>query len=89
MYNVTSLDPGFGDTRRYRVDVHGRRPRGRPPGRGGSGDTVYAATTRGTVYAIQPGGLGNPGTQLWSCPVGGPVQGGLAVYNGVAYVGCD
>ena len=53
-----------------------------------AGDTVYVATTRGTVYAIQPGGLGNPGTQLWSYRVGGAVQGGLAVYNGVAYVGC-
>jgi outer membrane protein assembly factor BamB len=46
------------------------------------------ATTRGTVYAIQPGGLDLPGTQLWQYDVKSPVQGGLAVYNGVAYAGC-
>ena len=30
-----------------------------PPVVAGSGDTVFAATTSGTVYAIRPGGLGN------------------------------
>jgi serine/threonine protein kinase len=60
-----------------------------PPVVAADGDSVYVATTRGTVYAIAPGGLGNPGTQLWTYPLGGAVQGGMAVYNGVAYVGCD
>ena len=55
------------------------------------GDTIFAATTRGTVYAIQPGSdIGNePGTALWTRRVGGPVRSGLAVYNGAVYVGSD
>jgi outer membrane protein assembly factor BamB len=55
------------------------------------GDTIFTATTRGTVYAVQPGSnIGNePGTALWSRPVGGPVRSGLAVYNGAVYAGSD
>jgi outer membrane protein assembly factor BamB len=55
------------------------------------GDTIFAATTRGTVYAVQPGSnIGNkPGTALWSRHVGGPVRSGLAVYNGAVYAGSD
>jgi outer membrane protein assembly factor BamB len=51
------------------------------------GDTIFAATTRGTVYQVQPGP--DLGTALWNCHVGGPVRSGLAVYNGVAYAGSD
>jgi outer membrane protein assembly factor BamB len=55
------------------------------------GETVFAATARGTVYAVQPGSTltNEPGTALWSYRVGGPVRSGLAVYNGVVYAGSD
>jgi outer membrane protein assembly factor BamB len=52
-----------------------------------SDDTVFAATTRGTVYAVGPGA--GTGSQLWSHPVGGPVQADPAVHNGVVYAGSD
>jgi len=51
------------------------------------GDTIFAATTHGTVYAVQPGS--ELGKALWSCHVGGPVRSRLAVYNGVVYAGSD
>ena len=57
-----------------------------------SGDITFAATTRGTVYAVRPGSnlTNEPGTALWSYPAGGPVRSGLAVYNDdVVYAGSD
>jgi len=45
----------------------------------GNGDTIYAATTRGTVYAIRPGS--ETDTALWALHVGGPVRSGLAFHN--------
>ncbi|MGH3250114.1 MAG: PQQ-binding-like beta-propeller repeat protein [Trebonia sp.] len=56
-----------------------------------SGDIVFAATTGGTVYAVQPGSaLANQsGMQLWSLPVGGPVRSGLALDNDTVYAGSD
>ena len=89
VYNVQSLDPMFDKAVEVGWTFQADGPVMGPPVVAGSGDTVYVATTSGTVSAIQPGGLGDPGTQLWSYRVGGAVQGGLAVYNGVAYVGCD
>jgi len=86
---VQSLDPMFDKAVEVGWTFQADGPVMGPPVVAGSGDTVYVATTSGTVSAIQPGGLGDPGTQLWSYRVGGAVQGGLAVYNGVAYVGCD
>jgi outer membrane protein assembly factor BamB len=88
VYNMPSFDPEVDTTVDVGWTFAADGPVTGPPAVAGSGDTVYVATTRGTVCAIQPGGLGNPGTQLWSYRVGGAVQGGLAVYNGVAYVGC-
>jgi outer membrane protein assembly factor BamB len=89
VYNLQSLVPGIDD----KVDVgwtfQADGPVIGPPVVAASGDTVYVATTRGTVYAIRPSAFDHPGTQLWSYTVGGAVQGGLAVYNGVAYAGCD
>ncbi len=89
VYNMPSFDPDIDKT----FDVGWTFPvdgpvTGPPVVAGSGGDTVYVATTRGTVYAIQPGGLNLPGTQLWEYNVKSPVQGGLAVYNGVAYAGC-
>jgi serine/threonine protein kinase/outer membrane protein assembly factor BamB len=57
----------------------------------GNGDTFFAATVRGTVYAIQPGSdIGNePGTALWHLRPGGPVRSGLAFHDNVLYVGSD
>jgi outer membrane protein assembly factor BamB len=52
-----------------------------------NGQELVAATTLGTVYGIGPGS--DTGTKLWSYRVGGAVRGGLAVYNSVAYAGCD
>jgi eukaryotic-like serine/threonine-protein kinase len=56
-----------------------------------SGDTIFAATTRGWVYAVQPGSdiTNEPGTALWRCRVGGPVRSRLAVDNDKVYVGSD
>ena len=88
VYNVLSFDPELDDTVDVAWTFKADGPVTGPPVVAGSGDTVYVATTRGTVYAIRPGGLDTPGTQLWSYPVGSAVQSGLAVYNGVAYVGC-
>jgi outer membrane protein assembly factor BamB len=55
------------------------------------GDTIFAATTHGTVYAVQPGSdiTREPGKAVWSCRVGGPVRSRLAVYNGMVYAGSD
>jgi outer membrane protein assembly factor BamB len=53
----------------------------------GNGDTIYAATTRGTVYAVRPGS--ETDTALWTVHVGGPVRSGLAFHNNMLYVGCD
>ena len=55
------------------------------------GDVFFTATTRGTVYAVQPGSsIGNqPGTTLWTYAAGGPVQSSPAYENGVLYVGSD
>jgi outer membrane protein assembly factor BamB len=89
VYNMSSFDPGLGKIVDGGWTFQADGPVTGPPVVAASGDTVYVATTSGNVCAIRPGGLGNPGTQLWSYPVGSPVQGGLAVYNGVAYVGCD
>jgi len=57
----------------------------------GGGDTFFAATVRGTVYAIHPGSdIGSqPGTALWTLRPGGPVQSGLAFRDNVLYVGSD
>jgi outer membrane protein assembly factor BamB len=88
VYNVSSFDPELDNTVDVAWTFKADGPVTGPPVVAGSGDTVYVATTRGTVYAIRPGGFDTPGTQLWSYPVGSAVQGGLAVYNGVAYVGC-
>jgi serine/threonine protein kinase/outer membrane protein assembly factor BamB len=57
------------------------------------GDVFFTATTRGTVYAVQPGSNifnpPKPGTALWSYPVGGPVRSGPAYEGGLLYVGSD
>jgi outer membrane protein assembly factor BamB len=53
------------------------------------GDVVFVGTTAGTVSQVSHGGLGNPGTALWSMKLGGPVRTGMAVSDNVAYVGCD
>jgi len=55
------------------------------------GETIFVATAHGTVDAVQPGSIigHQPGTALWSCPVGGPVRGGLAVSGGMVYAGSD
>jgi outer membrane protein assembly factor BamB len=89
VYNMSSFDPGLGKIVDDGWTFQAEGPVTGPPVVAASGDTVYVATTSGNVYAIRPGGLGNPGTQLWEYRVGSPVQGGLAVSNGVAYVGCD
>ena len=89
VYNFESFDPGINETVDLGWWYQADGPVTGPPVIAGSGDTVYVATTRGTVFAIQPAAFGDPGKQLWRYPVGGAVQGGLAVYNGVAYVGCD
>jgi outer membrane protein assembly factor BamB len=51
------------------------------------GDTIFAATAHGTVYAVQPGS--DSGNKLWDCQLGGPVRSRLAVYNGMVYAGSD
>ena len=53
----------------------------------GNGDAIFVATTRGSVYAVRPGG--DTGTALWTVHVGGPVRSGLAFHNNMLYVGCD
>jgi outer membrane protein assembly factor BamB len=88
VYNLQS-DPGIDDKLDVGWTFQADGPVIGPPVVAASGDTVYVATTRGTVYAIQPSAFDHPGTQLWSYRVGGAVRGGLAVYKGVAYVGCD
>jgi outer membrane protein assembly factor BamB len=46
-------------------------------------DITFAATARGTVYAVQTGQM------VWSCQPGGPVRSGLAVYDDMVYAGGD
>ena len=53
-----------------------------PPVLGGGGETVFAATTTGTVYALD----GDTGAVLWSTPVGAPVTAAPALAGGVLYV---
>jgi outer membrane protein assembly factor BamB len=89
LYNMSSSDPGFGTAVGVSWKFTADGAIVGAPVVAGSGNAVFAATTRGTVYEIQPGGIGADGTQLWAYHVGSPVQSGLAVYNGVAYVGCD
>jgi len=55
-----------------------------------SGDAFFTATTSGTVYQVQAGSdiTNQPGTALWSSPVG-PLQTGPTFDNNMLYVGSD
>jgi outer membrane protein assembly factor BamB len=66
---------------------------GTPAPSGASVNTFFTATTRGNVYEVQPGSnIGpQPGTALWTTPLGGSVQAGPA-FDGdslTLYVGSD
>jgi outer membrane protein assembly factor BamB len=50
-----------------------------------TGETICTATASGYVYALDMG----TGTQLWRSRVAGPVRSGLAIRDGVLYLGCD
>jgi outer membrane protein assembly factor BamB len=56
-----------------------------------NGDLTFAATTQGTVYAVQAGSdlSGGTGTSQWTVQLGGPVRGGLAFHSNMLYAGCD
>lgn len=55
-----------------------------------SGDAFFTATASGTVYQVQSGSdiTNQPGTALWSSPVG-PLQTGPRFDNNMLYVGSD
>ena len=55
-----------------------------------SGDAFFTATTSGTVYQVQSGSdiTNQPGTALWSSPVG-PLHTGPTFDNNMLYVGSD
>ena len=91
LYNVETFDPALDKAVQFGWTYQADGPIAGTPVVAGSGDNVFVATTRGTVCSVQPGSadLGEPGTLLWSYRTGGAVRGGLAVYQGVAYAGCD